>query len=129
MKKYKKIIAGVLAAVAMATTLVACSSDADVASRNISTDADNFKIARRVIAINGITDKYLFTITGYCNITDANGQLEVVCKVKDGYQKHFVRLSDNVTYVVEQIDSAQVSPDHYEIVFKPETIVPHVQIR
>lgn len=111
---------------------VACTSDADVASHNISTDADNFKINRRIIAVNGITDKYILSVEGWCNINvDTNArQLEVTCKIgPEQYKKHFVGLSDNTTYFVEQLESANVSVDHYKVIFKPEAIIPEVEAR
>lgn len=109
--------------------LTGCSSDADVASENISKDADNFKVLRRIVAINGITDKYLLSVEGFCNINDEKTQLEITCKLPDGFKKHFVGLSDNTTYFVEQMESANVSVDHYKVIFKPETIVPDVEAR
>lgn len=113
-------------AIAATITLVALTgcSKAEVASHNLSRDADQFKIARRIVFINGITDKYLLSIEGYCSIKDANQQLEVTCKVGDGYKKHFLGLSDNVTYVAEQMDAAKVSTSHYKVLFRPEVIVP-----
>ena len=110
--------------------LAACSDDADVASSNLSKDADNFKINRRIIFLNGITDQYLLTIEGFCNIEDQKTQLEVVCKLgKDAYKKHFLGLSDNVTYFVEQVDAADVSTSFYKVTFKPSTIIPDVDAR
>lgn len=128
MKRIKKFVVVALAAAA-AWGLAACTSDADVASQNISTDADNFKINRRIVAVNGITDKYILSVEGWCNITDQEKQLEIVCKVDGGYKKHFVGLSDNTTYFVEQLDAAGVSVDHYKVIFKPETIIPDVEAR
>jgi hypothetical protein len=120
-----------MTAVAIALTggiaLSGCASDADVVSENISKAADQFEIARRVVFVNGITDKYLLSIEGLCNISDDGNQLEVVCKTAGGeYKKHFLGLSDNVTYFVEQLESANVSADHYRVIFKPEVIVPDV---
>jgi hypothetical protein len=110
-----------------AFALAGCSTDADVVSDNISKAADQFEINRRVIFINGITDKYLLTIEGRCSLKDADRQLEVTCKVADNeYKKHFFRLSDNVTYVSEQLESADVSRYHYRVIFKPEVIIPDV---
>ncbi|GAB2672414.1 beta-sandwich lipoprotein [Nocardia goodfellowii] len=107
--------------------LSGCSTDADVVSDNISKAADQFEIARRVVFVNGITDKYLLSIEGRCNISDDSNQLEVVCKTAGGeYKKHFLGLSDNVTYFVEQLEPANVSADHYRVIFKPEVIVPDV---
>ena len=74
--------------------------DADIASRNLSKAADNFEIIRRIVFYNGITDTYILTIEGRCSVYDDGlGQLEVVCKTGDNtYKKHFLGLSDNVTY-------------------------------
>lgn len=121
---FKKILA--LLMVLMFAT--ACfETDADVASRNLSTAADQFEIDRRIVFFNGITDTYLLTIEGRCSILDENGQLEVTCKVdKDRFKKHFLGLSDNVSYFVEQTESAKASVYHYRVIFKPETIVPNI---
>lgn len=128
--KNKKIAAFCAAMVMGATTLVGCASDADVVSDNISKDADNFKIPRRIVFLNGITDKYILAVEGFCNINDSDRQLEVVCKVGEGkYKKHFLGLSDNVTYFAEQVADAEVSADHYKVIFKPETIIPDVEAR
>ncbi|WP_324188112.1 hypothetical protein [Nocardia higoensis] len=96
-------------------------------SKNLSKESDQFKIDRRVVFFNGITDKYLLVIEGKCSIKDENNQLEVTCKTGDDeYKKHFLGLSDNVSYFVEQVEGATVSPYHYKVIFKPETIVPDV---
>jgi hypothetical protein len=108
-------------------------SDADVAAHNISVAAEQFEIPRHIVGINGITDKYLFEVVGYCSVetTDSglNGALEVTCKVKDGktigYKKVFMGLSDNVSYVVEQLKPAQVSTSRYRVIFKPEALIPN----
>lgn len=109
--------------------LSACGNDADVASKNLSKAADNFEIQRRVVFFNGITDKYLLSIEGLCSIKEDGPQLEVTCKTPDGYKKHFLGLSDNVSYFVEQGKSASVSTTHYRIVFKPSVIVPDIDLR
>lgn len=118
-----------IAASATALVLTGCSSDSDVASENLSKDADNFKIARRVVFVNGITDKYLLSIEGYCSIKDEANQLEVTCKSQGGFKKHFLGLSDNVTYFIEQMAPAAVSTNHYKVIFKPSVIVPDVEAR
>lgn len=119
----------VLVAMLMVFALVGCS-DAEVVSSNLSKDADNFKINRRVVFFNGITDTYLLSIEGRCSILDEGNQLEVTCKTgKDKYKKHFLGLSDNVSYFVEQVSGANVSKDHYKVVFKPSTIIPDPELR
>lgn len=124
----KKIIAALLLASGLA--LAGCSSDADVASSNLSQAADNFEINRRIVFFNGVTDKYLLEIDGKCSIAPdtASKKLDVTCKLDDGsMKKHFLGLSDNVSYFVEQTDSADVSTNHYRVVFKPQQIVPDIR--
>lgn len=126
MKKSHAIAAALFGLVAIGTT-TACATDADVVSENISKAADQFEITRRIVFFNGITDTYLLTIEGRCSIFDEGHQLEVTCKSQGGeYKKHFLGLSDNVSYIAEQIEGASVSADHYRVIFKPEVIIPDV---
>lgn len=128
MSRVKRLLALVAA---LALALTACSSEADVASANLSTAADQFEIARRVVFFNGITDTYLLTIEGLCSLGnhDPDGELSVTCKVGPSeYKKHFLGLSDNVSYFVEQLDAATVSGYHYRVIFRPETIVPTFEL-
>ncbi len=120
----RSIIALALAAVALA----GCSSDAEVVNDNISKDADNFKILRRIVFYNGITDKYVLSVEGYCSVSPGN-PMTVTCKVSDGYKRHYLSQSDNVTWFAEQIDAANVSSKHYKVIFKPESIVPVGEVR
>ena len=112
-----------------ALILITGCTDAEVASQNLSKAADQFEIDRRIVFFNGITDTYLMTIEGRCSI-NADGldsQLEVTCKTGDDeFKKHFLGLSDNVSYFVEQVQSAQADVYRYRVIFKPEVIVPDV---
>ncbi|WP_321810120.1 hypothetical protein [Burkholderia sp. BCC1985] len=113
------------------SALSACN-DADVASHNLSQAADNFQINRRVVFYNGITGDYMLSIEGLCSLGNADKSREVSITCKTGpssYKKHFLGLSDNVTYFVEQIDGAGVSVYHYKVVFKPSVIVPDVSVK
>lgn len=126
----KRIIALLLALVAV-LAIVGCSRPADVASQNVSNEADQFHVLRRITVINGITDKYLLTIEGWCSIGnyDSNGELSITCKVGDNqYKKTFIEKSDNVVTLVEQLDAVNVSSSHYEVIFQPTVIVPDVVI-
>lgn len=124
--------AAMLALAVIVLGLAACSqNDADVASANLSTAADQFQILRRIVFYNGITDQYIFTIEGYCSLgnDDAARELTVTCKTgPNEYKKHFLGLSDNVTFLVEQLESANVSVGHYKVIFKPSTIVPDIDV-
>lgn len=117
-----------LAAAALLTVgLAGCASDADVASQNLSKAADQFEITRRIIFFNGITDKYIMTIEGKCSIEVNDKKLNVTCKTQGNeYKKHFLGLSDNVTWFAEQLEGAGVSTNHYRVIFKPEALVPDV---
>lgn len=109
-----------------------CSSDADTVSHNLSKDADYFKINRRIVFYNWITADYMLTIEWRCSLwnQDPARQLSVTCKTgEDEYKKHFLWLSDNVTYFVEQIDAKKVSAYHYKVIFKPTSIIPDIDIR
>ncbi len=120
--------------VAMGLFGAACTdSKADIASSNLSKAAEQFEIQRRIVFFNGITDKYLLTVEGRCSVETSEsalgGSLEVTCKVgPNAYKKHFLGLSDNVSYFVEQTETADVSEYHYRVIFRPDTIIPAVEI-
>ncbi|QFG11476.1 site-specific recombination directionality factor RDF [Mycobacterium phage Ekdilam] len=114
-------------AAAGAVLLSGCATDADVVSQNLSKSADQFEVERRVVFLNGITDKYLLSVEGRCSIKDENNQLAVTCKVgENDYKKHFLGLSDNVTYFAEQLQGVEANKYHYRVIFRPEVIVPDV---
>ncbi|RQZ76437.1 hypothetical protein EFP18_23370 [Burkholderia glumae] len=131
MKHIAQNLARALLCVATIATLGACN-DADVASRNLSTAADNFEINRRVVFYNGITGDYILTIEGHCSKgnDDTDKKLTITCKVGPGqYKKHYLGLSDNVTYFMEQIDPAPADVYHYKVVFKPSVIAPDISVK
>lgn len=130
--KITRTIVLTVAALVSAGLLSGCSQDADIASENLSKAADNFEVSRRIVFFNGITDKYLLEIRGYCSLgnDDPKDRLSVTCKTGDGeYKKHFLGLSDNVSYFVEQTESKKVSKDYYRVTFNPSEIVPAVDLR
>lgn len=123
----RSLIAVALAAGAL---LTGCSTDADVVNRNLSQDADNFKVPRRITFINGITDQYLLTIEGYCSLDSSNpAQLTVTCARDGGYTRDYLGKSDNVTWIAQQLDPAKVSPSYYKVTFKPSAIIPDPELR
>ena len=127
---FRKIIGVIAFFIISLVTLVSCQDDAQVASHNVSKAADNFEVQRRVVFMNGITDNYLLEILGRCSIEDQINQLEVICKVGIGsYKKHFLGLSDNVTYFVEQLEPVEASAYHYRVTFKPQLIIPDIDLR
>lgn len=111
--------------------LSACS-DADIASSNLSKAADNFEVNRRVVFYNGITGDYMLSIEGLCSLgnNDPVKEVTITCKTGPGtYKKHFLGLSDNVTYFVEQLEPQEVSTYHYRVIFKPTSIIPDIEIK
>lgn len=119
-----------ITALSFALIVSACSNDADVASRNLSQAADNFEINRRIVFYNGITGDYMLVIEGLCSQVHHNRKLDVTCKIGNGqYKKHFLGLSDNVTYFSEQMDAAKAGVYFYRVTFKPTTIIPSIDIR
>lgn len=131
MRKTRIWLIAAIAAVLLASVSVsACgSSDADVASKNLSKAAEQFEVERRIVFYNGITDKYMLTIEGLCSIETNEGKLEVTCKMPDNggpaeFKKSYLGLSDNVTYIVEQMEAQAVSTSHYRVIFKPEVLIP-----
>ncbi len=103
---------------------------AKVASTNLTKSADNFELVRRIIFYNGITGEYMLNIEGKCSTFNNGQRVEVICKTGDGlYKKHFLGLSDNVTYFVEQLEGKNASAYHYRVTFKPQTILPDIDFR
>lgn len=104
---------------------------ADVASVNLSKAADNFEIPRRIVFLNGITDSNLLVIEGLCSLGnfDSAGQLTVTCKDGGTFKKHFLGLSDNVTFVAEQLEGVDVSTFHTRVMFRPQSIIPDIDFQ
>jgi len=127
--KYLKL-AAVVTVLALAAVSCNSATDANVASQNLSLAAEQFEIDRRVVFFNGITDTYLLEIQGLCSIAGGqSNQLEVTCRTgEDSFKKHFLGLSDNVTYFVEQLDGVNVDVFHYRVIFKPEVIIPDIDL-
>jgi len=104
-------------------------TDADIASHNLSKAADMFELNRRVIFYNGITGDYMLSIEGRCSITNTGTQLAVTCKTgAEEFKKHYLGLSDNISYFSEQLDSAKVDDYRYRVIFKPKSIIPDVDL-
>jgi hypothetical protein len=119
-------------ALLLTTALLGACSDADIASRNLSKAADNFEVNRRVVFYNGITGEYMLSVEGLCSLgnRDKSREVTITCKVGPGaFKKHFLGLSDNVTYFVEQLQPQAVNTFHYRVIFKPAAIVPDIEVK
>lgn len=124
----KKMIMVFLVLATLLTILAGCTdTQATKVSQNVSQEADNFNVIRRLTVLNARTDKPMFELVGAFSIKvdAADNQLEVVVETGEGeYKKHFVALNEWTMYVVEDIGGASVSKYHYEVNFLPEAIVP-----
>lgn len=128
MRGFKALVAGA----AILGGLTACTSDADVVSDNLSKAADQFEVQRRVVFYNGITGEYILEVQGLCSIgnNDSGGKLSITCKTgPEQYKKHYLGLSDNVTFFAEQLEAEGASAYHYRVIFKPQAILPDIDFR
>ncbi|MFP0317197.1 hypothetical protein ACJ6G4_06865 [Acinetobacter baumannii] len=116
---------------AAALLFVGCSRDAQVASKNLSYADDNFQLDRRIVFYNGITGDYILTIEGKCSFDAVSEKkVDVTCKTGDSeFKKHSLGISDNVTYFSEQLASKGVSTYHYKVAFKPQSIIPDIDLK
>lgn len=107
-------------------TLSGCTQ-AERVSYNVSKQADNFNVKRRLTVINTRTDKCILQMTGKISIEDVNDGIAVLVEVdrdKGIYQKHWVYLNENTMYTVEDLNGVEVSKYAYEIEFMPQTLAP-----
>ena len=131
MFKAKKTIIAALVSLLIIAIVSCCLTgcrEATRASYNVSKQADNFNIVRQVTVIDCINGDVMFQMTGKMSVyadTEDN-QLEIVVEDSGTYTKHIIGLSDNVTYVVEDLNlgSNDVSKYHYTINFNPKMWVP-----
>lgn len=128
MKNLKSKTLKTFGATMLATTLLALSgcTEAERVSTNLAQESDNFNVVRKVTVLNAITNDTMFEMTGKMSIKadTADKQLEIVVEDNGKYQKHIIGLSDNVSYVVQDLDVKDVDKYHYSINFNPKMWVP-----
>ena len=125
----RKLIA-IPVVLAAALALSACQDEAQDVDKNLTQDADNFKITRKITFVNGITDRELLVVTGKCSVDPGDAyKMSVKCKTDDGkYVKHFLGKSDNVFWTVEQTEASDTSASHYQFTIRPAAIIPNVKV-
>ena len=130
MNRRKGIIAAVVTCVTMSVISVLMSgcSEAERVSFNLSQEADNFNVVRQLTVINCLEGDVLFQMTGRLSITadTTDNQLEIIAEDNGTYVKHFVGLSDNVTYIIEDLNLGEndVSSYSYTLNFNPNMWLP-----
>ncbi|WP_298578942.1 hypothetical protein [uncultured Olegusella sp.] len=124
-----KVILGIVSSLAVVVLLagtlgITACTEADQVSHNISQEADNFNVVRRLTVINARTDKVMLQMTGTFSIhTNDKKELEVTCELPNGkYSKHFVYLNGWTCYTVEDLSGSSVSKYSYELNFLPQQI-------
>ena len=129
MKKIITIILAISMLLISVMMLTGCETEAQRVSYNLSQEADNFNVVRQLTVINCIEGDVLFQMTGKMSITadTADKQLEIIVEDSGTYVKHFVGLSDNVTYVVEDLNlgANAVSKYKYTLNFNPNMWIPY----
>lgn len=124
MNKKKKVILIVLMIVILGAILAGCR-EAEKVSYNVSQEADNFNVIRRLTVLNARTDKPMFEMVGAFSFTLKDNRIIAIVETgPNEYKKHSVGLNDWTLWVVEDIGGANVDKYHYEVNFLPEMIVP-----
>lgn len=121
-KKVAKRIAILMALVVLVCFVATGCTEADQVSANISKEADNFNVTRKLTVLNARTDTILLELTGtFALKNNDENELEVILETSEGkYQKDYVYLNDYTMYVVEDISGSDVDKYHYEINFLPQ---------
>lgn len=116
-------------AVASALLIVACGTDADVATENIKKAAEQFEVTRRVTGINGITDQVFLEAVGKCSFEAQPDYYDVICKTPEGeFLRHVMSRSDNAVFIVEQLEAAEASTANYRFIVKPSVLIPNLDL-
>lgn len=103
-----------------------CDTEAQKVSYNVSQQADNFNVVRRIVITNARSDKIIMEVIGRCSVQKASdGDLDIIIEVGDGiYKKNWVVLNEWTIVAVEDISGAYADPYHYEVNYQPEAIIP-----
>lgn len=127
MKRFVAIIVALVVLGVVAVSMTGCGRQATVVSRNVSKEADNFNVTRRLTVINTRTNKCILQMTGKMSLEDVANGLAVLVEIdraKGIYQKHWVYLNRDTTYTVEDLNGVSVSKYAYELEFMPQQLVP-----
>ena len=110
--------------------MTGCST-ADTVNANLSKDANEFNVYRRITVTNARTDTIMLQAEGYMALSNNNNN-ELVVTIKTGdaaYYKDYIYLNDWTCYVMEQTEPKGTDKYHYELVFYPERIVPDIEFQ
>lgn len=123
--KVKVLVSIVLLLIITVFAINGCERQADRVSYNVSQEADNFNVIRRLTVLNARTDKPLFELIGAFSFSlESNRIIAIVETGMNEYKKHSVGLNEWTLWVVEDVGGANVDKYRYEVNFLPEMIVP-----
>ena len=122
----KKIVALMLVISLMGGVFIGCGTrEVNRVSKNVSLEADNFNVIRRLVVINARTDKPMFELIGAFSFTLEDNRIVATVETgKNKYKKHSVGLTDWTLWSVEDLSGANVDKYRYEVNFLPEAILP-----
>lgn len=127
LKKLRKALVAIGAAVVVGATLTGCTHDSDAVSSNLSNESDQYKIFRQIVVYNSFTDKYILEVKGFCSLGnhDSGDEVTYTCKTPQGYVKDVIKKSDNTFVFVHQLHPKNVSKDYFEVTLKPTEVIPN----
>lgn len=122
----KKLIQLALAVALLVLILTGCESQATHVSYNVSKEADNFNVVRRLTVINTRSDKVILQMVGRMSIEDQTDGIAALVEIdrdRGIYQKHYIYMNEWTMYTVEDLNGVSVSAYDYEIEFMPKSII------
>lgn len=126
----KKPLLIAAALVAAALTLTGCESAAKTASKNVSTEADNFSVQRKITGLNTRTGEFAFYAEGRCSVERENGDLVAICKHSENeYRKHILMQATDIFVSITQMAAIDVSEYHTKVIIKPQGIIPDLDLK
>ena len=124
-KTLVRITLSIIILLIVVVALTGCATQASRVSQNISQEADNFNVIRRLTVLNARTDKPLFELVAAFSFELTGNRIIATCEVGPGlYKKHSIGLNDWTLWVIEDVSGANVSKYRYEVNFLPEMILP-----
>lgn len=124
-----KVISAIVVSLVACFALSGCNTQADTVNYNLDKEAESFRVARNISFVNGITDKEMLRVTGFCSLEYDTLKIDVTCKDKGQFLRHTLAKSDNVFVVSEQIENATVSDIHYKFLIRPGALIPDLELQ
>lgn len=123
----KKLVLLALVAALLVLILTGCEErQSYYVSHNVSKEADNFNVIRRLTVINTRSDKVILQMVGRMSIEDQTDGIAALVEIdrdRGIYQKHYIYMNEWTMYTVEDLNGVSVSAYDYEIEFMPQSIV------